>query len=325
VKSQKDLFNRSERNDIGVVCGSFHSCSMDLEPHVLKKFLAIVDELNFNRAAERLHVSQPALSQAIRRLEAELGKNVFERDSHGVQLTDFGRTFAAIARGLVAQHDRAVANALEAARGEHRSFRMGYSLFVDLTVVTAVRTEFAKEEPDTRIEVRGIPGTDQVALLTAGALDAGLLASPFIAQNLNSEILNQEPFMIGLMWGHRLAHQPVLSLHDVEEEPLIWLPRNFNPTLVDWFFSACAARGYAPRIAQEATTLPELLEFVAQGLGITLLPRSATILTHPGVVFRELAGGHLSLEVVVAYRQDNDSEILKRFVTFTKHRFRRDR
>src|SRR5580658_6116286 len=91
---------------------------MDLDQHSLKKFLAVVEELNFNRAAQRLHVSQPALSQAIRRLEVDLGKSLFERDSHGVVLTEFGKTFYVIARTLVTQHDRAVATALRAARGE---------------------------------------------------------------------------------------------------------------------------------------------------------------------------------------------------------------
>ena len=91
---------------------------MDLEQHALRKFLAVVEELNFNRAAQRLHVSQPALSQAIQRLEAVLGKNLFQRDSHGVALTDFGKTFRAIARTLVSQHDKAVTSALQAARGD---------------------------------------------------------------------------------------------------------------------------------------------------------------------------------------------------------------
>lgn len=117
---------------------------MDLDQHSLRKFLAVSEDLNFSHAARRLHISQPALSQAIRRLEADLGKNLFERDSRSVMLTDFGRIFCVVARTLVAQHDRAVATALEAARGRARLFRVGYSPFIDLALVAAVRTEFAR-------------------------------------------------------------------------------------------------------------------------------------------------------------------------------------
>jgi DNA-binding transcriptional LysR family regulator len=295
---------------------------MDLEQHSLRKFLAVLEDLNFSRAAHRLHVSQPALSQAIRRLEADLGKNLFERDSRSVTLTDFGRVFCVVARTLVAQHDRAVATALEAARGPARSFRVGYSPFIDLALVAAVRIEFARE-PDMWIDLRGSFSKAQVDLLTAGQLDAGLLFSPFApAPGLTAEILRREPFVVGLVRGHRLAHRRSMSLDDVRSEPIIWWPRALNPALFDRFFAVCAAQGYAPVIAQEATTLEEFLEFVAQGLGITLLPRSATMLKHAGVVFRELAVDHLSVDLVVAYLKGDQSEILTRFIAYVKGLFR---
>ena len=295
---------------------------MDLELHSLKKFLAVAEELNFHRAAERLHVSQPALSQAIRRLEAHLGKDLFERQSHGVLLTDFGRTFYVIAHALVTQHDKAVAAALEAAHGRARLFRVGYSPFIDLTVVSAARFDFAAKSPDAQIEFRSSPSADQVALLVAGRLDVGLLASPFGAPTLKAEVLRREPFVVGLKRSHSLARRKSVSLDDLRDIPLIWFPRNFNPPLVDWFLTTCADRGYAPKIAQEATTLQEFLEFVARGLGIALLPRSAALLRRDGVVFRELAGETLSVEIVAAYRQDDESEILRRFVSYAKERFR---
>jgi DNA-binding transcriptional LysR family regulator len=189
---------------------------MDLEQHSLRKFLAVAEDLNFSHAAYRLHISQPALSQAIRRLEADLGKNLFERDSRSVMLTDFGRIFCVVARTLVAQHDRAVATALEAARGPARLFRVGYSPFIDLALVAAVRMEFERGEPDTLIDLRSSFSKAQVDLLTAGQLDAGLLFSPFApAPGLTAEILRREPFVVGLARGHRLAYRRSMSLDDV--------------------------------------------------------------------------------------------------------------
>ena len=297
---------------------------MDLEQHALRKFLAVVEELNFNRAAQRLHVSQPALSQAIRRLEAVLGKNLFQRDSHGVTLTDFGNTFRAIARTLVSQHDKAVASALQAARGEPNSFHVGYSPLVDLTVVSAVRSEFARTETAVRIQVHGLPDAAQVEQLITGRLNAALLTAPIDVEELTTEAVRREPLVIGLSRDHRLAPQELVSIYDVCGESLIWWPRACNPQLYDRFFATCAERGLVPRVAQEVTTLQESFEFVAQGLGITLLPRSATSLRHPDVVFRNLADGRLFVEITLAYKRDEQSEILSRFIAYAKERFRRE-
>ena len=128
--------------------------------------------------------------------------------------------------------------------------------------------------------------------------------------------------MAGLARGHRLAHRRSVSLADVCREPIIWGPRALNPPLFDRFFAVCAARGYTPVIVQEATTLQEFFEFVAQGLGITLLPRSATMLRHTGVVFREVVVEQLSVDIVVAYLDGDQSEILARFIAYAKGRFR---
>ncbi len=298
---------------------------MDLEQHALKKFVAVVEELNFNRAAQRLHISQPALSQAIRRLEAVLGKNLFQRDSRGVALTDFGKTFYAIARTLVSHHEQAVALALEAARGEPHTFHVGYSPFIDLTVVSAVRSEFARAEAGVRVDLRGLTDPEQVEELIAGRLNAALLMAPVAVEKLAMEALKREPLVIGLGRDHRLASQGPVSISDVRGESFIWWPRTCIPQLYDRFFATCAERGFVPHIAQEVTTLQEFFEFVARGLGITLLPRSATALTHPDVVFRNIADGGLYLEITLAYRPDEQPAILGRLIAYTKDRFRRQR
>ena len=253
-----------------------------------------------------------------------LGKNLFQRDSHGVTLTDFGNTFRAIARTLVSQHDKAVASALQAARGEPNSFHVGYSPLVDLTVVSAVRSEFARTETAVRIQVHGLPDAAQVEQLITGRLNAALLTAPIDVEELTTEAVRREPLVIGLSRDHRLAPQELVSIYDVCGESLIWWPRACNPQLYDRFFATCAERGLVPRVAQEVTTLQESFEFVAQGLGITLLPRSATSLRHPDVVFRNLADGRLFVEITLAYKRDEQSEILSRFIAYAKERFRRE-
>src|SRR5258708_34777808 len=113
---------------------------MDLDQDLLRKFLAVAEDLNFSRAADRLHISRPAVSQAIRKLEEDLGSQLFERDHRGVSLTSFGRTFVDVAHTLVGQHNEAVAAARRAAQSEGRLLRVGYSPFADLALVSAVHT-----------------------------------------------------------------------------------------------------------------------------------------------------------------------------------------
>ena len=297
---------------------------MDLEQHALRKFLAVVEELNFNRAARSLHVSQPALSQAIRRLEAVLGKSLFQRDSRGVTLTDFGKTFRAIARTLVSHHDRAVASALRAASGEPNSFHVGYSRFVDLSVVSAIRSEFASTEPEMRIEVHGLTDAEQVDQLTAGRLNAALLMAPIVTAELTMEAVRREPLVIGLSRDHPLAPQDLVSIDNLRGESLICCPRASNPQLYDRVFAMCAERGFVPHVEQEVTTLQESLAFVAQGLGITLLPRSATSVSHPDVVVRSMPDDGLFVETTLGYNPDDQSGILGRFIAYAKERFRRE-
>jgi DNA-binding transcriptional LysR family regulator len=290
--------------------------SMDLNRHSLKKFLAVVEELNFNRAAEILHVSQPALSQAIHRLEVDLGKNLFERNSHGVKLTEFGKAFHAIARTLVAQHDRAVASALDAARDEVKALRVAHSPLVDMRTVAAIRSEFTKSD-NARINVTGLPDAEQIALLRAGKLDIVLLLARVMDEVLGVGVLTRKRTIIGLHRDRPLTRAKRIVLDDIRQEPLIWWPRGFHPRLFDWFSTILGSEARL-HWAQPATTLPEMLELVARGFGITLLPRSAAQFRHVGVVFRALADHPFTVETVSAVRKDNDSEFVREFVAWLR-------
>lgn len=291
---------------------------MDLDQDLLRKFLAVAEELNFSRAADRLHISQPAVSASIRRLETSLGSSLFQRDHRGVSLSDFGRKFVDIAQTLVAQHREALHASQMAAQGGGWRLRVGYCPFMDLAVVSSVQTRFPHTKPGIEVQLSSVPTASQARLLTEGNLDVGLLVGPVDGHGLYIEHLAREPFMVGLPRGHTLARRSSLTLAEVCKEPIIWLPHQSNPALHDWFLANCKASGCSPRIALEVTTVPEFMQFVSLGHGVTLLPRCATAVKVIGVSFRELVDANLNVDVVAAYSRTNDSDLKRSFVAFVK-------
>jgi DNA-binding transcriptional LysR family regulator len=290
---------------------------MDLDPRLVRYFLAVADELNYGRAAERLHRSQPSLTVGIRRLEELFRVKLFERDSGHVELTHAGRRFVPVARKVLEELSWAADFLQGIARGEPDVFRIGYSPFVDLQMVGAVRTEFV--EAGTPAALVSMTTGAQVGALVKGDLHAGLLIAQE-ARGLTVEILAREPFLVAFNRGHRLEHLERLALSDIAAEPVIWFTRDLNPSFYDRLFRICAEAGYAPKVVQEVGTVLECLQFAAEGLGITFASRSHQAMNLNGVDFRELADARFYFETGVAYRADNDTEALRRFPLHSRAR-----
>ena len=295
---------------------------MGLDPRVLRYFLAVAEDLNFNRAAERLHVSQPSLSFAIKKFETEHGVRLFHRNSRHVELTDDGRRFVAQAR--------AVLDALESATSYLRGlggcgpalFRVGYSPFLDMRLVASVRSELHDSNLGSRIEFVSVPSARQPAQLAEGALDAGLLMLPIEDRRCSVTVLTREPFFVAMPRRHRLARLRALALPELRDEPVIWFPRNLNARYHDRFLTLCANAGYAPKIVQEVTTIPECLQFIQDGVGITFAPRSFQSVSYDGVIFRELLEERFCVETAIAHRTGDRTELLRSVIDVAGKIFR---
>jgi DNA-binding transcriptional LysR family regulator len=245
---------------------------MDLDLRKLRYFVAVADTLHFGRAAEELHIAQPALSRQIRALEQELGTPLLTRDSHGVALTDAGRQLLTDAGPLLASAHAVRRRVTAAARGSQRlmvGFRAG------IAVTPAVQL-FATRHPDVLVDMQRIEWDDQAPMLLDGRIDVGYVRLPLDEAGLRVAPLYTEPRVAVLPAGHRLAGKEQITEADLAGEPLVWHPdTSTQPT-----------RRPHPNAGYLARGVDETLEHVAAGRGISFLARSATVFySHPDVIY----------------------------------------
>jgi DNA-binding transcriptional LysR family regulator len=252
---------------------------MDLDLRKLRYFVAVAEELNFRRAAERVHVAQPVLSRQIRALEKELHAQLFVRDSSGTQLTRAGAQLLADASLLLAGADAARRRVAQAARGTS-TFTVGF--MPGLTVTEAVLA-LGAAHPDLTVEVLRTEWTNQVTVLHDGRADIGYIRMPADLTGLRTSALFSEPRVAVVPATHRLAGKEAVSIHDLADEHLLQHP----DAVPEW--RSVAKEMHARQRAAAATrarSVEEKLEHVAAGRGFSVLPESAaTYYQRPDVVW----------------------------------------
>jgi DNA-binding transcriptional LysR family regulator len=276
-----------------------------IELRHLRYFLTVSEELHFRRAADRLHIAQPPLSQAIRRLEEELGVQLLERTSRAVSLTEAGRVFREDARRVLAELDTAVADARRAA-GSGYTLRIGCTPFVPFRRLLAFLDALRSHEPSLRPDVKHLMSVEQIAQLHRGELDLAVIPVAGRQKRLTVEpLFPPEPLVAYLRPDHPLTHEPVLRPDLLAGETLVTVDRALNPTLVDHLWKQLEVAGYSFRSFHEAGGEPrDWLLAVAAGAGVAILPESALELGGAGarVVTRPLDPPLEVPAVVVAWR-----------------------
>jgi DNA-binding transcriptional LysR family regulator len=264
-----------------------------MELRHLRYFLAVAEEGHVTRAAERLGIQQPPLSQQIRALEEELGVQLFLRRPRGVELTEAGRALLADARGIMAGVDSAVARARRTARGEQGKVAVGFTSSAPFhPFVPAVIREFRESSPEVSLTLEEAGTGDLVEALRAERLDAAFIRSPVAdTEGIAVHALFEEPMVAALPAGHALAGEEgkTLPLAALAAEKLVLYHRHSGPGLYDAIIGACQRAGFSPDVAQEAPRIVATLNLVAAGLGVSLVPESVAALQMPGVVWRKLA------------------------------------
>jgi DNA-binding transcriptional LysR family regulator len=273
----------------------------------LRSFVALADRLHFGQTARLVHLSQPALSKQIRFLEQEVGAPLFDRDRHGVRLTNVGAILAGEARELVRQADAVLERARRAARGEIGRLSIGFG-FSTLALVPRVVSRFRQERPHVEISLRDMSTSDQNEALAAGRLDVGFVRLP-AGEGLRSLPVLKERLVLALPASHPRA-AAIKGIDDVRDEPFIQTPRQLSPTLHDHVLAVCASHRLRPHVIQEASELPTILALVAAGLGVSLIPESALRTRVEGVVTRQVAGREASWRVGAAWREGG-GEVLR--------------
>lgn len=273
----------------------------------IHRLLILSEELHFRRAAERLHVSQPALSGSLKNLESELGIRLFRRTSRNVALTEAGNILVAEARRLIAEGERVLTLVRKCESDLVGPVLFGYSPLTNLKWIGGLIST-ARREGFLSAEYQFI-GREAAGLREA--LDNGTLQGAFFAGDLRRDEsgfqrvrLFRENFQAVLAAGHRLARAGAISLCELREEPVVWLRRDVDPVLHNSFAELCRSHGYRPNIVQEAGSFYECLHFAREGLGITFLPSFMSENAGGGVLFLALAGD-LQIDYTLVYRRSS--------------------
>jgi DNA-binding transcriptional LysR family regulator len=246
-----------------------------MELRHLKSFLAVADTLNFGRAADRLHLSQPALSLQIRSLEEAVGVRLLERNRRKTTLTPAGILFREDATEILAKVDRAVQHARLAASGKLGSLRIGFISTAAREIVPSIVREFREAHQDVDLSLRNILTMDQVRLLEAGTLDIGFLRLPLEGRTeLDVVTVHEEPFVVVLPTSHRLAKRSELRLKDVASEKFVMYRRDDAPGFHDLTLRILREANIIPQITQVAGEMHTLVSLVAAEMGIAILPES---------------------------------------------------
>lgn len=261
-----------------------------IELRHLRYFVAVAEHGGFRRAAERLHVSQPPLSQQIAQLEQRLGVALLTRSRRGATLTAAGETFLRDARMLLAELDRAVAAARRAGSGTTGLVRLGFVGSAAYPLVPDIVRAFRAARPEVEVRLRELSTAEQLEALAAGALDVGFARTPLDDLAVEIEPIATEPILAALPEGHPLAQRSAVRLRDLAAEPFVMFPRAQAPGFFDHLVNLVAATGIAPRIVQEAREMQTIVGLVASGLGVTLVPASVAALALRGAVYRPLYG-----------------------------------
>jgi DNA-binding transcriptional LysR family regulator len=295
---------------------------MELEFRQIRYFLAVAEELHFRRAAERLYVAQPAISQQIARLEADLGVRLLDRSSRSVQLTTAGQTFLTQAYALVRQRDEAIAATRRAASGEIGRLDIGFVAPAALTVLSQLIRAYRTRYPDVHLNLHELSTVEQLKLLDTQELDVGFLRLPAPTDGLTLELVKTEPICVLLPIGHPLNQRPPDAPVDVAEladHPLITVPRDLEPVVVDQIIALCIDAGFSPQIVQEAAQMYVVIALVNAEMGLVLVPESLRMLEHAGVAFRPLRSQKsISVQTGMASRTSNTSPVLASFLQFAR-------
>ncbi|WP_028067537.1 LysR family transcriptional regulator [Solirubrobacter soli] len=284
-----------------------------MELRHLRAFVAVAEERHFGRAADRLHMAQPPLSQQIRRLEAELGVELLHRTTRRVELAPAGEVLLDRARSILADADAAAEDARRAAGGEVGRLAIGFTGSATYALLPSLATALRDRLPGVELELRGELLTPaQVSGLHDETLDIALLRPPVRDRALALEVVRSEPLVAVLPERHPLAALDAVPVARLATEPFVSYPSHFRSTLHDAVEDACAAHGFAPIVALEVSETATLVSFVAAGIGVSLVPESVMRLTVAGAIYRPLADEPARVELALAHRRGDESPVLAR-------------
>jgi DNA-binding transcriptional LysR family regulator len=278
----------------------------------------VAEELHFGRAAARLHMTQPPLSQAIAALEDGLGTALFLRNRRMVALTPAGSALLPEARRILSEAALLPDLARRAASGEAGRLALAFITSADYSVLPPFLRRYSERYPGVQLALQEATSDVQVDELLRGRIDAGLLIPPLPERarpDLDYMKVLDEPLILCAPTGLGILRKKgAVRLRDLPPLPLIIFPREISPALHDAILSCFRAAGITPAIGQQAIQMQTIVSLVSASMGLALVPQSVSNLMRPGVEYRALADPTPLVETGIAWRRDNASPVLKGFL-----------
>ncbi len=295
---------------------------MDLRQ--VKYFVTVAEELSFVRAAQRLHMSQPPLSQQIKALEEELGVELLLRTRREVKLTHAGSVFLAESRELLEKAQAMAHRTRQAAGGEQATLRVGMATSALFHVLPQLLDRLKARLPGVTMTITDMNSDEQVRSLTVDRIDLGFIhARPDIRGLARCNIVF-DTFVVALPATHVLAGRSDLSLRDLQDEDIVAFSRDHAPALFDALIASCQQEGFSPRIAHVARHPASVLQMVQLGLGVSIVPRAYSTHAPPAVAFRDLPGMAARLRIDALWREGNPAPGLRRVIDEVLQTFAHD-
>ncbi|MCC5464611.1 LysR family transcriptional regulator [Pelosinus baikalensis] len=290
-----------------------------MELRHLRYFVAVAEELHFTRAAERLNMAQPPLSQQIRQLESELGVQLFQRTKRQVELTAAGKNFLKNVYKILIDLDKTCDSAQRAQKGEIGNIVVGFTGTATYDILPKLLQPYRSEFPFVDISVLQLSTTDQIQSLLNGEINIGILCAPIKNSQLNFEVIHQEPFIIAMPRNHPLASKSgPIEVQEFSKELFIMIPRNSGQIYYDTIINICHNAGFSPNITQEVHELHTSISLVAAGMGVALVPDSIQNLRVRGITYRQLKNSVSTLKTALAWRNDETSPLVHTFIALAK-------
>jgi DNA-binding transcriptional LysR family regulator len=292
-----------------------------MELRHLRYFVAVAEELSFTRAAERLHIGQPPLSQQIQALEHEIGARLFERNKRRVLLTEAGRLFLADARRMLALGEQAKETARRAHLGETGELRVGFTFSTPFTPLFArVVRRYRQQYPGVRLTFHEIPTQPQLAKIEARELDVGFVRpGPMpLPRTVALTMLRQDPLRLVLPADAPLARQKKIAVKDLADQAFVVFPEKTGTGIYHQIFDLCRAAGFVPQIAMEAGEPSTIIGLVAAGCGISVLPSSFEGIHMDGIVYRPLADPEATTAMLLARHAEGGGPLVDAFVALAE-------
>lgn len=296
-----------------------------MELRHLRYFVAVAEELHFSRAAERLHIGQPPLSQAIQALEADIGAQLFERSKRWVRLTEAGKLFLADARRILALSEQAADTARRAERGEAGELRMGFTFSIPFSpLFAAVINRYRQQFPAVSLTLHEMATQPQLDAISQRTMDIGFIRPPaggeasIATGTFKVTRLLKDRLVLVIPRGHTLATRRKVAIKELAQEDFVLYPQSAGTGIVPQIVGLCRDAGFTPRVVQEAGESSTIIGLVAAGCGISILPASFERIQLEGVCYVPITDAAATTALLLVQRQGERAPLVDAFVKLAR-------